>query len=435
MVESDKFLFYNRSRLLGGISCEGGVFQKLKKWRGGKTKVLPFFICCFLVACGDSPEWPPNYITFMRNYHNDFSVLVDSINNTYEIVGKRTDSSHCREFKDIIDTAYRDSNSRWAGRNFFVNESFEIVDTLIFEHLKDKIKLDCSPSAIEFTYGPFTVNVFFEISPSMHGYVNGDTEFRKNHIYDLLLAIKSDSAFKKINAKYISGIVDSMETFTMKDGVAREKIRSFVDKHLSVDGFRKGCLKKGTNCDRTIMEAVIDSARKLQNNSTISILISDFIFSPKNKGNLAVTLKEQQISIADAFKEEENMQVAIYRFVSNFDGIYYDINDQTRTKKTYKELTKRPYFIWFFGTEPQLKSILAIVDKSDTFKSSPESKVYVSYDKENQNFDVEKYSTDNDAVESFYRVDSNNAYPLQEKTFGFKYLLEGVKNAYERQKR
>jgi hypothetical protein len=36
MVENNKFLFYNRSKLLGGISCDGGVFQKLKKWRDGK---------------------------------------------------------------------------------------------------------------------------------------------------------------------------------------------------------------------------------------------------------------------------------------------------------------------------------------------------------------------------------------------------------------
>jgi hypothetical protein len=381
-------------------------------------------IFALLTSCDPKPM-PPHYDTFFSDYYEKFN---DSIY-------ARTDSNDCSKFFSIIDTAYGNGNRRWPDADLFVkDDDFNKIDSVkIYEHLKNILELDCSRSAKKLNYGPFTVNMLIENSLSMNGYVNGSTRFR-NSIYGLLLDMKSDSAFNKINAKYINKIVDSIETFTIEDGDARERISHFVERYLSVSGFAMACKKPKANCGETKIEAVIDSALKIQNDSTISVLVSDFIFSPKNKDNIKVSLESQQISITDAFKEKKNMHIAIYRLTSEFKGNYYDLNDRYR----YGQM-ERPYFIWFLGSEPQLKRI-SEATKSSSLNGA--EKVYLSYEMENSGFDAEEFSTNNDSIDLFFKAnppankkDTAIVYPLQSKTFGFKYLLEGVKNAYEGQKR
>lgn len=221
---------------------------------------------------------------------------------------------------------------------------------------------------------PYNVNVFLENSESIDGYVHGATDF-KNSVYDMLANIKMSAMCKTLNLNYINEGIP----FTKKDAVSHD-IQDFIKK-LNPTTFKA----KGGNRTSSDLAAVIDTVVGRTNNKNLSVLISDFVFSPGRGQNALGYLKSQSVSIRSSISEKlkrENIAIAIYQMVSGFDGTYFNQFDHKTTINC-----KRPYYIWIIGTETQVKSLLEsqVINSTDNslqnnvvFKStkSPEEVAY-----------------------------------------------------------
>jgi hypothetical protein len=92
------------------------------------------------------------------------------------------------------------------------------------------------------------------------------------------------------------------------------------------------------------------------NDSTVSIFISDCIFSPGKGKDAGDYLTNQKIGIKNAvgqyFNAHPKLAVIGYRCMSSFNGYCYDKND---VGTLYSG--RRPFYIWLFGTQGALNRI------------------------------------------------------------------------------
>lgn len=195
--------------------------------------------------------------------------------------------------------------------------------------------------------GPFNVNVFFENSFSMYGYVS-QAEL-KSSIYDMLVNVKSIA--NAVNLHYINSNVIK---------IPNNNIQSFST-GLTPALFKKMGGQQGISDIADVLKNVLVKTDK--NNP--SIIISDFVFSPPKGKNAVSYLGLQQVAVKDALVsklKQQNLSVAIFQMKASFQGDYYPYNSKPVFLTTY-----RPYYIWFIGTEGQVKSILnkQIINQSD----------------------------------------------------------------------
>jgi hypothetical protein len=435
MVESDKFLFYNRSRLLGGISCEGGVFQKLKKGRGGKTKVLPFFI------------WFISAVLFLAcdNVDKGLEDLKD-MSKSYE---GRIDSDGCISLKNYVENVKK-------GYSKFLDSlrSDSAFPSKLHEFLKDSHGLGCDSASLRLNNGPYSVNVFLKNSYSMDGYINGRTKFKT-----MTSALLNDLTQKNIGTLYHfnkEANLDTASRDTKKLGEFIQKLdyQTFSEKGLPNGGFEEKRAAREFSDLVSIMETAISKTNSL----SMSVVISDLNMIEsdridlKKPGSYENIISEVSDGIRNLLRDREELSLLVLRLESEFYGYYYDIKGncyidtsisfkeiQDRVKPTedkkkweesklkedrnllneieynsdaeslekIKEIKKRinyrikaianyekeiaylkkgcpvktdmkkfflrPYFIWIFGTEPQLENVL----KTEFF--------------EKKNFDIAKY--------------------------------------------
>jgi len=121
---------------------------------------------------------------------------------------------------------------------------------------------------------------------------------------------------------------------------------------------------KGGNRATSDIADVLKSVLQKTNKNTISILVTDGIFSPGKGKNAQQYLVSQEIGIKDSFatflSKVTNGAVIVYQLSSNFNGFYYNKVD---AKKQIHE--QRPYYMWIIGDAKQL---------SDLRKNVPDSK-------------------------------------------------------------
>ena len=179
----------------------------------------------------------------------------------------------------------------------------------------------------------FRVNVYLENSGSMNGYVDaGKTDFQHNvfnYLDDVEQWFGSQLNLFFINSKIIpkGNILDD-----------------FINK-LTPRDFRNA----GGNTSTTDIADLFKQILEQSNDSTVSILISDFIFSPGTQNNPEAYLGEQQVKIKRAFEQYLNknseLAVMVYQLYSNFKGTYYDYLNTPH----HNYVGQRPYYIWVIG--------------------------------------------------------------------------------------
>ncbi len=198
------------------------------------------------------------------------------------------------------------------------------------------------------TATPCVFNVYVENSGSMDGYVNGVTDF-ENSVYSYLSDIQNSDICSKMNLFYINS---EMHEF-------RADVKDFIQK-LDPASFKQ----RGGNRGTTDISNLLGTILKMHGKDTVSILISDFVFSPGRGMNAEEFLINQQVGIKNHIvrKRKNNPDLAfiIYRLSSNFDGIYYDQND---TK--YNINHERPFYIMMFGDQEDLNQLSKNVSKTD----------------------------------------------------------------------
>lgn len=206
-----------------------------------------------------------------------------------------------------------------------------------------------------------SINVYIENSGSMDAYVAGQTEF-ESIVYNFLANIGIANVSDNLNLNYINS-----EILPQKDD-----IQDFIEK-LEPKTFRAKGGKRGASD----IASMINNIFKEMNDSTVSIFISDCIFSPGKGKDAEEYLNNQQIGVkrtlGEYFNKHPQLAVVGYRCLSSFDGKYYDKTDKPQQYKG-----KRPFYIWMFGTQGALNRMLYRLS-SENLKISGVENEYVAF--------------------------------------------------------
>jgi len=215
------------------------------------------------------------------------------------------------------------------------------------------------------------INLYIENSGSMNGYVSGRTQF-KDALQNLLVDLKFPFGEENINLFFIN---DQIHKSPIKSNIV-----DFADK-LSPNSIKIG--HTGSSNLNEIFRKITSKSEK----NTISILLSDFIYSIKGKNTVAL-LGEQKALTRDVFltasKNNQNLATNIYQYFSDFDGIYYDFNDQR-----HKWKDSRPYYIAIIGDQPSVSSFTEkIGDRFKTYSGYKHEYILTEKDFDMQNYTV-----------------------------------------------
>jgi hypothetical protein len=206
------------------------------------------------------------------------------------------------------------------------------------------------------------VNVYMENSASMDGYVTGNTDF-KIAVYSYLSDIKILDVTDSLNLYYINSEVIPYE----------DDISDFFES-LNPDSFRI----RGGNRGATDVSGLLRTILERTHNDTLSILVSDFIFSPGKGKDAGEYLEKQQIeiksTIAEILKKHDDLGMMIYQLSSQFDGIYYDREDNERRIHN----RRRPFYIWIMGDKEYIDTLYVKVPASKIRGSGVENSFYLT---------------------------------------------------------
>lgn len=202
------------------------------------------------------------------------------------------------------------------------------------------IKQDTATAYIDAVDFNPVVNVYLENSGSMDGYVKGQTEFEQI-VYNYLVNLKLAKITSELNLFYINSNLLPQQ----------DDVQDFIEK-LEPTTFKAKGGKRGSSDISQMIAMIMDE----MNDSTVSIFISDCIFSPGKGKDAAEYLNNQQIGIKNSvglyFNKHPKLAVLGYRCMSSFNGYYYDKNDAGTMYNG-----KRPFYIWLFGTQGALNRI------------------------------------------------------------------------------
>ncbi len=198
------------------------------------------------------------------------------------------------------------------------------------------------PPEVSLPVAKVTYSVYVENSASMDGYMNGVTKF-KTAIYSYLSDIKIADLASSIHLNYINSQKISFGS----------NIADFIEK-LDPTTFRARGGGRGTTDIANVLKMVLHNTSE----NNVSLLISDFIFSPGSGKDAEQYLINQQIgiknSMAEHLKKFPNHAVLIYHLESEFDGTYYNKFDKPSRFKG-----NRPYYIWIVGKKALVSNLIS----------------------------------------------------------------------------
>lgn len=191
------------------------------------------------------------------------------------------------------------------------------------------------------------VNVYLENSGSMNGYVdNGKTEFQQA-VFNYLTDINISGIPSELNLNYINSQIIPKGSI----------IDDFINK-LSPSSFSNSAGNKATTDIADIFKTILSKT----DTNTVSIFISDCIFSPGRNNNPKPYLVNQQVGIKQAvanyIAEHGNLAMSVYQIYSQFNGRYFDYNN---TPRQYQGM--RPFYIWIISSPEHIYKIRNAIPK------------------------------------------------------------------------
>ncbi len=183
------------------------------------------------------------------------------------------------------------------------------------------------------------LKVYIENSGSMDGYVKGATKFEQA-IYSYVSDIDIKEAADSLSLYYVNSKLipqgDNLSDFILE---------------LEPISFKAKGGKRSTTDISKLCELVFENTT----GNTVSLLVSDFIFSPGNN-DAESYLMNQQIAIkshvAEHLKSNPNHGFAVLQLTSQFDGYFYDKAD-----KPIKYKGDRPFYMWLIGDKGYIKTL------------------------------------------------------------------------------
>lgn len=186
------------------------------------------------------------------------------------------------------------------------------------------------------------VNVYMENSGSMYGYVdlNQKSMFQQS-VYNYLVDVKNSGIPSSFNLNFINSQILPKGT----------DVDAFINK-ITANDFRNS----GGNGIHTDIAEMLKMVLDNTSNDTVSIFISDCIFSPGKVNQPDAYLTGQMVSIKKSLSEYlekfPNTMVMIYQINSPFKGKYYDYQDRPRQHEG-----ERPYYIIVIGNTLHLYNL------------------------------------------------------------------------------
>lgn len=301
----------------------------VRKNKKGGTFLIIFFSLMLLTSCrSDFQSFNDTALKFANNDKHidqkEFETLLEDISNSAE-----------RGFAQFKDENGEINNPKVVSYllKYYSAKNLNLTESDIWQpESKEPLK-------------EFNINVYLENSASMDGYVTGVTEF-ETAIYNLLGDFKISKVCDSLNLNYINNSIP----FSKKNALPAD-IQDFIEK-LEPSTFRQ----KGGDRSVSDLKNIINTVLKTVNDQNAALLISDFVFSPGKNVNAQDYLNNQGVGIKIDFAEkikEFDLSAVIIQLESNFEGTYYD-----KSNKPIPFKGKRPYYLWIFGSNHQISSIL-----------------------------------------------------------------------------
>ena len=259
---------------------------------------------CFLACNGGDKVW------------KEIKEEAGELKEASEYSGKVSESDYrngCKQIENKVKTAI--GSEKKAERSKILDSLVNNTSSFDFYKLyKDSLGLACDAVSIRTKYGPYNINVFIDNSIRMDGYVSGNTEFKKD-VPDLLRSIKNSN----LSLYYINSDASNPDT-------SSEKI-----KEVSNLDYIKFAEKSSSDIRKSVLKDMISTAISAVGDTSISILISDFIIpidtnSPdRYRPDFIInSIVKASNDIKGLFKEKKDLSLLVLRLESKFVGEYYD---------------------------------------------------------------------------------------------------------------
>ncbi len=202
--------------------------------------------------------------------------------------------------------------------------------------------------------GTVKINLFIENSGSMDGYVRGNRNFEVATGRLLVLSKDFCPDKKRFNIFFIN-----------KEAYPAPEIYEFTDfaKALEPGSAPYNMGDRAESILNNVLAIVLDST----NSNTVSILVSDCIYSLSPPYDTKSSLPYQQTGTMEVFLRklraatQYNLATFVCKMVSDFEGKYYPYNYISKNKN-YTELSAsnatRPYYIWVIGKQETVEEYL-----------------------------------------------------------------------------
>ena len=182
------------------------------------------------------------------------------------------------------------------------------------------------------------VNVFLEVSGSMEGFMPKPG------------ADASNTRFQQQVAQFLSELNNS--SAASRKVYYRIKEKPYRDSYQQLSGTVRGGIKEPASS--TDIPTVLDTlVSNYYAPNTVNVLISDFIYSPKNTG--AIPYIKTDITDAISRTRRPDMAVSVYGFTSDFQGTFYPAILTGARKVPNCCDTDIPYYFWVIGPQDAVR--------------------------------------------------------------------------------
>ncbi|WP_143434743.1 hypothetical protein [Hymenobacter roseosalivarius] len=182
------------------------------------------------------------------------------------------------------------------------------------------------------------VNVFLEVSGSMEGFMPKPG------------ADASNTRFQQQVAQFLSELNNSPAVG--RKTYYRIKERPYRDSYQQLSGTVRGGIKEPASS--TDIPTVLDTlASNYYAPNTVSVLISDFIYSPRNTG--AIPYIKTDITDAISRAQRSDLAMSVYGFTSDFQGAFYPAIKTGAKKVANCCDTDIPYYFWVIGPQDAVR--------------------------------------------------------------------------------
>ena len=195
-----------------------------------------------------------------------------------------------------------------------------------------------------------TVNIYIENSGSMNGFINQTSEYQ-DAIQNMVVWMGHHYDTENVRLHYIN------EKVVLKEKPQNLPLSDFAENMLAKVEFKSNGNGSSTNLN-SIMGMILDRTNK----NTISVLLSDNIYSISGSQTVPVLLSHCKNKTLEVFlaknkelysKCQQSLSTTIIQLHSQFNGNYWDYKHPTG-KASQKLNCKRPYYMCVIGTNDLL---------------------------------------------------------------------------------